>query len=169
MKTVVWVHCCYVHVYLSKWQRVALPMRWRASVHALFHCYLTSPSWITEQISVGKWAPNNLQNGHLDKTNMDKTNLYCKKLFCEWFLIEGKKEIYKIIFMLCYESNKDLFIQRPNNYFMIYTDAVTAVCWLVLMPVQSCKKRKFWREGEWWIISSLDRFFSSPCIHITKV
>ena len=28
-------------LFLSKWQRVALPMRWSASVRALFYCYLT--------------------------------------------------------------------------------------------------------------------------------
>ena len=37
---------------LSKWQCVALPTRWRASVRALFYSF----HWIRQQISVGKCA-----------------------------------------------------------------------------------------------------------------
>ena len=53
----------------------------RADVHRCANfSTVISPSWITEQISVGKWVhrgasvPTKFQNCHLDKTNMDKTS-----------------------------------------------------------------------------------------------
>ena len=53
---------------LSKWQRVALPTRWRASMRALFCCYLTFLDHRTNISASG--APNKFQNCHLDKTNI---------------------------------------------------------------------------------------------------
>ena len=55
--------CCDVlsMFVLSKWQRVALPMHWRASVRAHFYWF-------------GLEAPNNVSNCYLDKINMDKTS-----------------------------------------------------------------------------------------------
>ena len=66
----------------SKWQRVALPTRWRASVRTLFYCYLT---FLDQRTNISRkvhaprrvstsGAPNKFQNCHLDKTNMDKTS-----------------------------------------------------------------------------------------------
>ena len=92
----------------SKWQRVALPTHWRASVGALFYCYITFLNHIK---NIGRkvraprhvsalGAPNKFQNCHLDKTNMDKTSQHpyesstarnatmnCKKLGSRWSLI----------------------------------------------------------------------------------
>ena len=67
---------------LSKWQCVALQMRWRVSVRTLFYSYHTFLDHTTNisrkvckprRVSVSE-APNNVQNCHLDKTNMDKTS-----------------------------------------------------------------------------------------------
>ena len=67
---------------LSKWQCVALPTRWQASVRALFYCYYTFLDHTTNmrrklraprRVSASG-APINVQNCHLDKTNMDKTS-----------------------------------------------------------------------------------------------
>ena len=58
---------------LSKWQRVALPTRWRASLRALFYCYLT---FLDHRKNISRKVRTKFQNCHLDKTNMDKTNLY---------------------------------------------------------------------------------------------
>ena len=68
----------------SKWQREALPMRWHASVHAIFYCYhtfLDNRTNVSRKVRAPRrvsalGAPNNVQNCHLDKTNMDETNLY---------------------------------------------------------------------------------------------
>ena len=59
----------------SKWQRVGLPMRWRGSVSALFYCwhtFLDHRTNISRKVRAPRrasvsGAPNNLQNGHLDK------------------------------------------------------------------------------------------------------
>jgi len=67
----------------SKWQRVALPTGWRASVRPLFYCYLTfldHKTNISRKVCAPRrvsasGAPNKFQNCHLDdKTNMDKTS-----------------------------------------------------------------------------------------------
>ena len=67
---------------LSKWQCVALPTHWRASVHALFNCYHTFLDHTTNisrkahaprRVSMSG-TPNNGQNCRLDKTNMNKTS-----------------------------------------------------------------------------------------------
>ena len=64
----------------SKWQRVVLPTRWRASVRTLFYCYLPfldHRTNISRKVRVSaSGAPNKFQNCHLDKTNMDKTSQY---------------------------------------------------------------------------------------------
>jgi len=78
------VHCCYVHVCFVKWQRVALPTRWRTSVRTLFYCYLTfldHRTNISRKVRAPRCvsasgAPNKFQNCHLNKTNMDKTSQY---------------------------------------------------------------------------------------------
>ena len=67
---------------LSKWQCVALQTRWRASVLALFYCYLT---FLYHRTNISRkvralrrvstsGAPNKFQNCHMDKTNRDKTS-----------------------------------------------------------------------------------------------
>ena len=60
----------------SKWQHVTLPTGWRASVCALFYCYLT---FLDHRTNISRkvgtpGAPNKFQNCHLDKANMDKTS-----------------------------------------------------------------------------------------------
>jgi len=73
---------------LSKWQCVALPTRWRASVHALFkwsHIFLAHTTNISWKVCApsrdsASRAPNNVVNCHLNKTNMDKTSMYAPLL-----------------------------------------------------------------------------------------
>ena len=65
---------------LSKWQRVALPMRWHASVRALFYYYLTfldPRTNISRKVGVPRHvsasgAPNKFQNCHLGKQTWTK-------------------------------------------------------------------------------------------------
>ena len=77
----------------SKWQHVALPTCWRASVRTLFYCYLT---FLDHRTNISRkvhapWrvsalgAPNKFQNCHLVKTNMDKTSQHLERtLYCYW-------------------------------------------------------------------------------------
>ena len=65
-----------------KWQRVALLMRWRASVRTLFYWYITfldHRTNISRKVHAPRFisasgASNKFQNCHLDKTNMDKAS-----------------------------------------------------------------------------------------------
>ena len=120
---------------LSKWLRVALQTRWRASVRALFYCYLIfldHRTNISRKVRTPRrvrvlGVPNKFQNCHLDKTNMDKTSqhrLQCnnnkntsqKGMFginCEWaktLLFKSNKKMYLL-------SNKNVnwhcFTKRP--------------------------------------------------------
>ena len=69
---------------LSKWQRVALPTRWRTSVRALLYCYLTfldHRTNIRRKVRTPRRVsalgePNKFQNCHLDETNMDITTVH---------------------------------------------------------------------------------------------
>ena len=101
------LRCCDVlfMFVLSKWQCVALPMRWRAWVHAHFYCYHTfldhttniSRKMHTPLPVSASGAQNNGKNCHLDKTNMDKTSQH---LFVEGFVKMGK-------ILLCLRVNEN--------------------------------------------------------------
>ena len=68
----------------SKWQHVALPLRWRASVRALFYCYhtfLDHTTNISQKVCAPRCvnvsgAPNDVPNCHLDKTTMDNSPMH---------------------------------------------------------------------------------------------
>ena len=69
---------------LSKWQRVALLMHWRASVRALFYSFHTLLDHSTNIIRKmhaprrvsASGAPNDVQNCHLDKINMENSSMH---------------------------------------------------------------------------------------------
>ena len=71
---------------LSKWQRVALPTRWRASVRPLLYCYHTfldhttniNRKLLAPRHVSASGAPKNAQKCHLDETRMDKTTQHQK-------------------------------------------------------------------------------------------
>ena len=76
----------------SKWQRLVLTTRWRASVRVLFYCYLT---FLDHRTNISKkvhaprrvsvtGAQNKFQNCHLDKTNVEKISQNPKVNYFQW-------------------------------------------------------------------------------------
>ena len=70
----------------SKWQCVALPSCWHTFVRALFywlHAFLDHTTNIRRKVHAPRrvsalWAPYDVQNCHLDKTNMDNLSMQLK-------------------------------------------------------------------------------------------
>ena len=64
--------------FFFKWQCLALPMRWRGTVRALFywfHTFLDHTTNISIKVSAPR-APNDVPNCHLDKATMDNSSMH---------------------------------------------------------------------------------------------
>ena len=85
-----WLHTCYrylivhwrfTHVCFIQGTMCGAPQSADVPRCAHFSIHFT-PSWIRQQISVGKcahrgaWEPNDVPNCHLDKTNMDNSSMH---------------------------------------------------------------------------------------------
>ena len=115
---------------LSKWQRVALPTCWRASVRALFYCYHTFLDHRTNsrrkvramsRVSASG-APNNVPNCHLDKTNMANPSQH---LFSRNRLIL----VPWILSIIVHFYQNDYSLKATPSWWMCHRGVNSEQCW----------------------------------------
>ena len=84
LETILWCIDVLSMFVLSKWQCVALPTHWHASVRTLFywlHTFLDHTTNNSRKVATPRrvsasGSQNAVQNCHLDKTNMDNSSMH---------------------------------------------------------------------------------------------